>query len=220
MMREFSSAGALAEALATAVTAALAARLTRDGTATLAVSGGTTPLTFFKVLSGKILDWPHVMITLVDERWVDETSLRSNAALVRANLLQGPAAAARFMPLYDGTRAPHTAALAGLDLPLAAAVLGMGLDGHTASFFPDGDHLAEALDPHGTKLAVPMRAPGAPEPRLTLTLPVLLSADYLALHIEGAAKRAVLAQALQPGPVAAMPVRAILQQKPDIFWSP
>jgi len=105
---------------------------------------------------------------------------------------------------------------------LAAAVLGMGLDGHTASFFPGGDHLAAALNPAGKVLAMPMTALRAGEPRLTLTLPVLLAAGFLALHIEGAQKRLVLEQALQPGPVADMPVRAVLARRPapEIFWSP
>jgi 6-phosphogluconolactonase len=221
-MREFSSPEALADALAEAVARALRARIAREGFAALAVSGGTTPMRFFQALSEKALDWARVTVTLVDERWVDEASPRSNAALVRAYLLQNRAAVARFLPLYSGAASPEAgcalvrAALGALPLPFAAIVLGMGTDGHTASFFPDGDHLEAALDPVGTALAMPMRAPGAGEPRITLTLPVLLAADYLALHIEGEAKRAVLAQ------VAHLPVGVVLAPRPgtDIFWSP
>jgi 6-phosphogluconolactonase len=57
-----------------------------------------------------------------------------------------------------------------------------------------------------------MRAPGAPEPRLTLTARVLLRARALALHVEGADKRETLARAMGPGPVEEMPIRAALRE--------
>jgi len=201
--------------LAEAVRNALQARLARDGKASLAVSGGTTPTVFFEHLAREKLDWARVTVTLVDDRSVPESSDRSNVRLVKEHLLQQHAAAAsRFVPLaagQDQTIAPL--------LPFAAVVLGMGLDGHTASFFPGGDNLAAALA--GPHLIETMRAPGAPEPRVTLTLPALLQTDFLVLHIEGAAKREVLATAEAAGPVMQMPIRAILAHPPRaIFWCP
>ncbi|MDD2795627.1 6-phosphogluconolactonase [Acidocella sp.] len=223
MMHEFSSPAALAEALADAVAAALAARLARTGAAALAVSGGTTPVRLLQALSAKSIDWPHVSVTLVDERWVAESSTRSNAALVKNHLLQGAAAQAAFLPLVNGAATPEAGlaeverAIAALPLPFAAVVLGMGLDGHTASFFPGGDRLAEALAPSHGQRVESMRAEAAVEPRITLTLPVLLQADFVALHIEGAAKRDLL----EHGAVE-LPVRAVLARNPApaIFWSP
>jgi len=228
MMREFSSSADLAVALAAAVQDALAARLRRDGTAALAVSGGTTPIGFFQALSRCDLDWRAVIITLVDERWVPESSPRSNAALVKTHLLQNRAAAATFVPLVKNVASPEAgrhdveAAIALLPLPFAAIVLGMGTDGHTASFFPGGDRLAEALSPATGQLTETMRAEAAIDPRITLTLPVLLEAEHLFLHIEGQAKRDTLETAMQPGPVETMPIRAILRRDPppQIFWSP
>ena len=62
-----------------------------------------TPVGFFQALSRRDdVPWDKVTITLVDERWVDESSDRSNARLVRQNLLQGRAALATFVPLYQG----------------------------------------------------------------------------------------------------------------------
>lgn len=220
---------ALAEALATRVAEALMARLQANGRALLAVSGGSTPKLFFRKLSEKDIDWPGVTVTLVDERWVDEASERSNAALVKSNLLIGKAAAARFFPLYTGDETPR-AALARLEadfkdlgLPVTAAVLGMGNDGHTASFFPQGDKLSEALDPDNRDTFIDMNAPGAGEPRITFTLSALLSSAFLALHIEGGEKQQVLGKALAEGPVEDMPVRAVLRQtrtELTIFWCP
>jgi len=214
----------LAEAVADRIRAAIAAR----GAAAIAVSGGSTPARFFQAL-GKTRDiaWDKVVVTLVDERWVDETHDRSNALLVNEKLLQGPAAVARFFPLYAGGAAPTleavartNALMAELPKPFAAVVLGMGNDGHTASFFPGGDTLEAALTDPGPALAI--NAPGAGEPRITFTLPRLLETESLFLHIEGADKAATLDEALAEGPVAAMPVRAVLRSGAPIsvYWCP
>lgn len=225
---DFPDPESLAFALAEAVADRLDAALAERGEAGLAVSGGNTPRAFLAALGARTdLDWARVRVTLVDERWVDETSPRSNARMVRETLLQGPAAAARFLPLHVGSPEPDATAIArveaGLDhLParFAAVVLGMGLDGHTASYFPGGDTLEEALASPGPLVA--LKAPDAGEPRITFTLPRLLETDALFLHVEGDDKAAVLAEALAPGPVAAMPVRAVLRAgRPlTIYWCP
>lgn len=225
-MQIFATRAALAENLAQDTANALAARLRTEAKAMLAVSGGSTPMMFFETLSRMRLDWSRIAVILVDERWVPEDHSRSNAALVRRRLLVNEAVAASFIPLYNGASTPEAGRdaqeklLAAQPLPLAAAILGMGEDGHTASFFPDGDHLSAALAPVPGRLLETMAAPGASEPRITLTLPVLLQAGFLALHIEGERKREVLAQAQQPGAVARMPVRAVLPCNPSIYWCP
>ena len=215
---EFADPAALAQALASSVADDLRTALQERQVASLALSGGNTPKAFMRALSAQSLDWSRVTVTLVDERWVPEDNARSNAALLRENLLQGPAAAARFLPLHRDTATPEEALdalerdLAALPSPFDAVVLGMGNDGHTASFFPGGDRLADALDPDSTLRVLPMRAPGAGEPRITLTLPTLLAARHLYLHIEGEEKRAVLAQALgETDAGAGYPIRAVLR---------
>lgn len=226
---DFPNPQALAEALAGSVAENLRDALVERGAASLALSGGNTPKAFMQALALQPLEWPRIAVTLVDERWVPESNARSNAALVRANLLQGPAAAARFVPLYRDAPEPEQA-LAGIEADLAtlpspfdALVLGMGDDGHTASFFPGGDHLTAALDPSTTAVVLPMRAPDAGEPRITLTLPPVLAARHLYLHIEGAGKRQVLAEALSgEGQGAAYPIRSVLKHARSpvrIYWT-
>lgn len=225
-MQIFESRAALAAALAQATAQALAASIKARGRGLLAVSGGRTPVLFFEALSRMQLSWPDIVVTLVDERWVPEDNPRSNAALVRRHLLVNNAAAATFLPLYNGAATPVLGVaalekqLADQPLPLAAAILGMGEDGHTASFFPGGNHLAMALDQDSGALLASMEAPGAEEPRMTLTLPVLTQASFLALHIEGEGKREVLARARKKGADQEMPVRAVLRCTPRIYWCP
>lgn len=177
------------------------------------VPGGTTPGPVFDTLSGAPLDWDRVTIFLNDERWVPESHARSNARLVRARLLTGRAAAAAFVPLHAGMAEPEEALAALTEaitphLPIDVLLLGMGADMHTASLFPGADRLAEALAPDAPVL-LPMRAPGAGEPRVTLTARVL--ADAMACHIliTGAEKRAALDRAAGLAPAEA-PVRAVL----------
>jgi len=213
--RIFETREALAESLARDVADELARAIEAKGRATLAVSGGTTPKLFFEKLSVIDIPWSRVSVTLVDERQVPESSERSNARLVRQHLLQNKAAAARFVPLVDN---PEAEKIPAFDV----AVLGMGTDGHTASFFPGGDTLAEAIDSETAKRLIAITAPGAGEPRLTFTLPVLEQAGRLALHIEGAEKKQVLKQALAEGPEEDMPVRAVLRGAAPVtlYWCP
>jgi 6-phosphogluconolactonase len=224
--RTFADRQQLADALAEAVAADLRAGVTARGVASVAVSGGTTPAGFFQALAARNdVPWDKVVVTLVDERWVNESSDRSNARLVRANLLQGRAALAMFVPLYQGGEVPDVAkaaqAFASVPEPLDAAILGMGNDGHTASFFPGGDTLEAALTGEGPVVGID--APGAGEPRVTLTLKRLLAAKALYLQIEGEEKAKTLERAETDGPVEDMPVRAVLRQtqRPvTIYWCP
>lgn len=225
--REAPDRESLALALAARVAQGLADSLRFADRASLAVSGGATPALFFERLSERELDWAHVDVTLVDDRWVPAASPRSNEAMARRLLLRGPAARAAFFPLTTADESPRQGRdavdgrLAALAWPLSVAVLGMGLDGHTASFFPGGDRLAAALDPKTPHRVEAVEAPGAREPRITLTAPVLLAAEATLLHIEGAAKRETLRRALEPGPIEKMPIRLFLRRarRLEIFWT-
>lgn len=100
-------------------------------------------------------------------------------------------------------------------------MLGMGNDGHTASFFPDAVELEQLLDPTGKALVLPVHAQSAGEPRLTLTLPVIASGRFIALHIEGAEKLTTLEKALAPG--STLPIRRVIDAAKtpvEIFWAP
>lgn len=225
--RQFATRVELARELAGEIASALGAAIVRRGAAFLAVSGGTTPAAMFGALSAEDLDWKRVVVTLVDERLVPESSPRSNAALVRSALLQNRASDARFVGLYHPAETVEQAAaeasksLASLPWPLDVAILGMGTDGHTASFFPDAANLDRLLAADDPAVVMPVHAESAGEPRLTLPLSRIAEAAWIAVHIEGPEKKAVLEAALRPG--GKRPISAVFRQggKPiDIFWAP
>jgi 6-phosphogluconolactonase len=228
-MHEFKDGAALAEGLADTVSATLSDAIATRGRATIAVSGGSTPKAFFKALSSRDIDWGKVTVTLVDERFVPADNPRSNHLLVADNLLQGKAKAAGFLPLYrDAGSAEEAAKIASSDAvslghPFDVAILGMGTDGHTASFFPHGNRLAEAISAATPRGVITMEAEGAGETRLTFTFASLQDARLLVLHIEGQGKKDVLAAAQADGPEEDMPIRAILRRAAtplDIYWAP
>ncbi|WP_432288462.1 6-phosphogluconolactonase [Aminobacter sp. BA135] len=223
----FETRDVLAATLAARVADALKAAITRRGVAFLAVSGGTTPGRFFAALSREALEWSKVTVTLVDERFVPESSPRSNAALAKASLLQNEASAAAFAPLFHEAATVEQGAeladskLRALPWPLDVSVLGMGGDGHTASFFPDAAGLDALLDPASTRFVMPVHAETAGEPRLTLTLPALVNAGLVVVHIEGAEKRNVIEAALATD--KALPIRTVIDRAPraaEIYWAP
>ncbi len=213
--RMFDSRGSLASALASDVANALAGAISRTGAAVLAVSGGKTPQLFLDTLSDIDIKWNRVTVTLVDERMVDEDDERSNARFVREHLIKNRAVKTTFVPLFGN---PEASAVGSFDV----AILGMGLDGHTASFFPGAANLANAIDDKASERIIETSAPGAPEPRLTFTLPDILNADLLCLHLEGQAKLDAFRKAQGDGPVAEMPIRAVLRaRKPiSLYWCP
>lgn len=218
----------LAEHLAQDVAAMLRAGISERGQASLVVSGGSTPKPFFEALKRQKLDWEKITITLADERWVDADHADSNERLVREHLLTG---GARFISLKNNAPTPQEgAAQAGQDLaaaftlPFDVVILGMGDDGHTASFFPHAAELDGALEPaNADTLCAGLTPPDyAPHPRITLTLPALLKARRIILHITGGGKQQVYTKACDAGPVEDMPVRAVLRQEltpVEVYWA-
>jgi len=212
---EAADRGALARLLAAEVAGVLEAAIRGTGRAALAVPGGSTPAAFLSALGGHALDWAAVAVTLTDERCVPADHPRSNRRLLDETLFAGAARAARCVALDDG---PALAAL----LPLDACVLGMGEDWHIASLFPGAERLEEALSPNCAAPALRLRAPGAPEERITLTAPALTGAGRCFVLIHGAEKRAALEQARTAACLAHAPVRLVLDAPTPatLYWAP
>jgi 6-phosphogluconolactonase len=208
-------------ALADRLASDLRRALGRRERALLVVPGGTTPGPVFDILSDIDLEWDRVDVLPSDERWVAEDAPRSNAGLLRRRLLTGKAARARLVSLYAPAENPEAAlpelseAVAPL-LPVDVALLGMGADLHVASIFPDADRLDEALASDAPPVLA-IRTPSAPEPRVTLTMPVLTDAMSLHIVLIGEEKRAALKRAKDLDTRQA-PVSALLGEA-QVHWA-
>lgn len=226
-VREFPSHEAMAEALAGDIAARLSIAVDRRGAAAMALSGGSTPAGLYKALSKRNLDWPRVTAALVDERWVPPGAEGSNESFIRTTLQQNEASGVRVIGMWSDTPSPAAglaeadARYEGVAASFDVAVLGMGPDGHTASWFPHAQGLAQALEAAGPRLAAVKAAKSAVTgdhlDRLTLTLGAVSEAEFICLLMTGEEKRSVFERALEAGPVEDMPVRAILRARPDLL---
>ena len=196
--------------------------LFHEETISIAVPGGTTPGPLFDNLSAADLEWSKVFVLPTDERWVAEDDARSNAGLIRERLITNRATDAQYLSLYNPAPEPDAALEVVTQriskaLPLSILVLGMGGDMHTASLFPGADRLEDALAGDAPPLLA-MRAPGAPEPRVTLTAPVLQAAMNTHILITGPEKRDALERA-QNSTLHEAPVKSVLANA-TVHWAP
>jgi len=208
--------------LADILAAELTSVLMHEDQALLVVPGGTTPGPVFDMLCAVDLDWARISVMLSDERWVPPDSPRSNTRLLRERLLIDRAAAAQYLPLYSKAEKPEEKLgdlVAGFAsrLPISVLLLGMGEDMHTASLFPEADRLVQALAWDAPPLLA-MRAPGAPEPRVTLSAPVLDAALAKHVVITGPQKRAALERAVKINDPLAAPICAVLSGA-TVHWA-
>lgn len=224
-LHEYESRSAAARILAASIAERLREALAERGQASLVVCGGRSPVELFHALANEPLAWERVTVVPSDERWVATDQADSNEAMIRRELLTGPAAKARLVGLYRDTRSPDaaiddiTAALHDVPRPLDVVLLGMGEDGHTASLFPNDPEIAAKLEVSAPCLAAEV----GPPRRLSLSLAYLCDAQSIDILMFGDDKRRVFKTAEQSGPVAEYPVRGVLRNADPIaqaHWAP
>ena len=228
LLRDFERADALDAALSERLIDGLVAAIDARGEAILAVSGGRTPAGLFECLSEAPLDFSKVMITLTDERCVPLDHPDSNAQMVERLLLQRNAKQSRFIPLYDSAM-DRAAQCQSLNLQFNrlpifdAVVLGMGLDGHTASLFPGATGLPAAMDLSSDTAVTLIQPLTAPHARMTLTAARLLKTRALILHVTGDEKLSLLNEVSGGADAMQYPVGLFLAQNApatEVFWAP
>lgn len=188
----------------------------------LSVPGGTTPAPFFDLLCKESLDWSRVRILLSDERYVPETNNRSNTALVKRHLMQSNAAKAQLIRFYSPDQTEdefvrQSLAYMNTFMPIDVSVLGMGLDMHTASLFPDSAELADALSTSDSLYVV--RPASQPEARITLSGRVLAQAVKTYILIIGQEKLAAYNLAMSKTSAMLAPIRTVFGNQTKVFWA-
>lgn len=219
--KSFNDSDCLTDSLKDKIIECLSAGIKEKDYATLVLSGGSTPKKLLNKLSCVELDWHKVRVTLVDERWVDPLSTQSNEKLVRDNFLINKAEKARFFHLKTNGQFAKDSITAlnvtfeKLSSPLDVVILGMGLDGHTASFFPYSKELAFMLSTDDFVCA--STATVEPKERVTLSKNYLLSTQHLFLHIEGKKKKEVFLKASESDDISKLPIVAMMQQQTPLL---
>lgn len=212
----------------------LSEAISKHGSATLLVSGGTTPAPLYEALSKSDLNWKKIRVALIDERWVDESNSASNEALIKRSLMINNAKNVEFIGMKNAANSaaqgqPETEERYGkLPKPFSLAILGMGNDGHTASLFPAAKGLSEALNLDNSNVTAAISAnqsevTGPNTERMTMTLPALLKTERLIVLFTGEDKLAVFNAAQKPGPIEDMPIRGLLHQEQvpvELYWAP
>jgi 6-phosphogluconolactonase len=232
--QRFQDGDGLAVDLARFIASLLQGALAKRGSASLVVSGGSTPVPFFQALSLANILWAKVIVTLADERWVDPSDNDSNERLVRRHLLQNRAALAKFFGLKTEDASAQEGEMncekriLSIPRPFDVLVLGMGNDGHTASLFPGAADLPKATDMDSGRLCMAIRPLSASHDRMTITLPALIDSRKIILLITGRGKLKIFEKVLAAEPLSEdvlneMPVRYVLARAKSpvtVYWAP
>ena len=172
----------------TLISAKLEDAINKSGTASLVVSGGSSPIKIFKDLSKIELPWSKVQITLVDDRLVEPQSENSNQRLLSEHFLKNKAKKSKFFPLSE-----DLISYKKFKIPFDVTLLGMGEDGHFASLFPNmiGDKEGYSIDAnHKIFKTSPQGNPFLP--RITMNLSLIMSSELIILLVKGKAKQNIL----------------------------
>src|SRR6267378_3242252 len=201
---------ALADAAARLVVDTAAEAVGAHGRFTLALAGGRTPAATYAKLAvppyRDRVDWAHTWVFFGDERAVPPDHPESNYRMAHETLLsrvpipptqvwrirgeaEDPeAAAAEYAKALAAAFGTRRGELPRLDLIL----LGLGVDGHTASLFPGSPVLRETF-----RIVAAVHAAAASIPqRFTLTYPILNAAACVIYLVSGAEKAKVVKAAL------------------------
>ena len=183
----------------------------------LVLAGGKTPRRCYEILAERLRDendfWKDTHLWWSDERCVAPDDPESNYRLAKESLLDAvriPPENVHRIP----AEAPDPGAVAAeyaQAFPLYPDLLlmGMGVDGHTASLFRGSSAIEES-----EQRFVATTAPVAPTGRITITTPGIYSARSILVLVTGPAKAAAMQHVFSEGDVRQTPAALLC----DATW--
>lgn len=220
----------LAEAAARLVVDAAAQAVAAHGTFRIALAGGETPRATYARLAKPPfrdrVDWSRTWAFFGDERAVPPEHPDSNYGMAHAALLSKvPVPAAQIRRIRAEADDPEAAAVDYAKALVEAfgtrrgepprfdlVLLGLGVDGHTASLFPGSPVLKEVV-----RMVAAVHAAAAAIPqRLTLTLPVFNAAARAVFLVTGAEKAKVVKAVLVER--AMLPAAMVRPEDGELVW--
>jgi 6-phosphogluconolactonase len=217
-MKTFESKKDLEKALCDQLINDLSVAIKEKNSATLLLSGGSTPLGLYQLLSDQLIDWSKVTVGLVDERFVSKTNDFSNEKLLFSTLFSNKAKESVFIPMiYDlnnrleNLKKVQTAYSIFKDPDVV--LLGMGEDGHTASIFPFD--LNSELSFETTDIIVSTQAPKEPIQRISCSPTLLNTTKNCYLMITGLKKKMILETAVD----LKLPIGHFIPRIKEIYYT-
>lgn len=201
--------------------------LGRRGRFLVALSGGTTPRRLYALLASPAycdrVDWKRTEVFWVDEQCVPPDHPESNYRMANELLLSKVPLEEKQIHRIRGEEDPEIAATYyGMEVSnympkslftFDLAVLGMGVDGHTASLFPGAPAVSET-----ERVAVVVEHKGQQHRRITVTMPVLNHVVTALFLVAGPEKAATVREILDKGNPRGCPAGMVLPAKGELFW--
>jgi len=230
-IRILEDADELAETAAGMIVDLATTAVAQRGRFTVALAGGETPRATYERLAqpplSELMPWARTFVFFGDERGVPADHPDSNYGMARRALLaKVPVPPRQVFPIPGDGRDPEMVATEyartlGEELKvrrgeaprLDLVLLGLGIDGHTASLFPGSPVLKEVFR---TVAAVHAAAAIIPQ-RFTLTFPILNAAACVVFLVSGSVKAKVVKTALAEG-AATLPAGMVRPSDGRLVW--
>ena len=201
-IKKFENKKNLESSLLLKISSCISDAIIKYGDARFLLSGGSTPMNLYSLLSEETIEWEKVKIGLVDERFVPKENLFNNETQIKNNLLKNSAKFATiFGMVYNYENEMLNLKMVNQQYKIFFeridfTILGMGEDGHTASLFP-GDKESEELMNTSNIGIFSTKSPSFPYNRITCSKELIAKSNYIALFINGETKFNVLKNSIE-----------------------